>query len=504
MKKILILGSLLLLPLFIFANVNFTLSSNRVAKGERVSFSIEATGNDIEFPKIEKIGDYLVKVTGNSTNIVYENGNLKTTKIREYSFKPEENVTIPELKVVVDGKEYRTKPATIIVDKQAKEKSNKAVQLEIISNKNELFVGEPVVLTIRLLLNERSKVAKAQLEQPEFPNFWTKFLNSGTQRRVGNTIIQEYKILAFPQKSGELKVGPVIADIARAQKLGGGLGFDDEFINSFFQTFSWSKIKSNTLTLKVKPLPDNLELYGDFSISASVDKTTVHANKPVNLTIRVQGFGNIDDIKKFELDISNAVVYSDEPKVKSYIQNGKYGGEFTQKIAIVADRNYTIPSISLKYFSAKEKKIKTVKTKPIDIEVVGAPKVAAAKIERATPKVATTPLNTPTKEKIVIKEKESPLNYLYLLLSFLAGVAVASAVFLFKKRKKEPKELEISKAIKRAKDEKELFKLLLPYQKEHKFIADTLEKLEANIYKGANNSINKKELVEFFEDRDIE
>ena len=37
-----------------------------------------------------------------------------------------------------------------------------------------------------------------------------------------------------------------------------------------------------------------------------------------------------------------------------------------------------------------------------------------------------------------------------------------------------------------------------------KFIADILEKLEANIYKGANNSINKKELIEFFEDRDIE
>ncbi len=501
MKKILILGSFLLLPLFIFANVSFSLSSNKVAKGERVSFSLEATGNDITFPEVKKIGKYPVQITRNSNNIVYENGNLTTTKIREYSFKPEENVTIPELKIVVDGKEYRTKPAKIIVDKQAKAKRNEAVKLEIMSNKKELFVGEPVVLTIRLLIDERSKVAKAQLEQPEFPNFWTKFLNNGTQRRVGNTIIQEYKILAFPQKSGELQVGPVVADIARPQKLGGSFGFDDDFVDSFFQTFNWSKIKSNALTLDVKPLPNNLELYGDFSISATVDKTKVQANKPVNLTIKVEGFGNIDDIKKFEVNIPEAVVYSDEPKIKSYIQNGKYGGEFTQKVAIVADRNYTIPPISLEYFSAKEQKVKTIQTKPIAIEVVGGNKAAPAQIITST---SSKPIATPLKEKVVIKEKQAPLNYLWLALSFLAGGAVVFSFFAFKNREKEKKELEITKAIKKAKDDKALFKTLLPYQKEHPFIAKVLEKLEANIYKKAQNSINKKELIEYFEDLEYE
>jgi hypothetical protein len=501
MKKILILGSFLLLPLFIFANVNFTLSSNKVAKGERVSFSIEATGNSITFPQIEKIGPYPVYITADRDEIVYSNNSITTKKVREYSFKPEKNITIPELKIVVDGKEYRTKPAKIIVDKQAGAKIHEPVKLEIISNKKELFVGEPVVVTIKLIVNANSKIAKAQLEQPEFPNFWIKWLNNGTQRQVGNTIIQEYKLLAFPQKSGKLTIGPVRAQVAKAQKIGRGFGFDDDFFNDFFQTFNWSSIKSNSLTLDVKPLPNNLELYGDFSISASVDKTKVQANKPVNLTIKVKGFGNIDDIKKFELNIPEAVVYSDEPKIKSYIQNGKYGGEFSQKVAIVADRNYTIPSITLEYFSAKEQKVKTIQTKPIAIEVIGGNKAAPAQIITSTPSQA---IATPLKEKVVIKEKLAPLNYLWLVLSFLAGGAVVFSFFAFKNRKKEKKELEITKAIKKAKDDKELFKVLLPYQKEHPFIAKVLEKLEANIYKNAKNSINKKELIEYFEDRDVE
>ncbi len=130
-----------------------------------------------------------------------------------------------------------------------------------------------------------------------------------------------------------------------------GVGvFDDPFFNSFVSNINWKKIYSNSLTINVRPLPNGLELYGDFKISASVDKKRVHTNKPVNLTIRVEGEGNIDDIKKFELNLDNAVIYSDEPKIKSKLINGKYYGEFTQKIAIIADNNFTIPPFKHKVF----------------------------------------------------------------------------------------------------------------------------------------------------------
>ena len=55
------------------------------------------------------------------------------------------------------------------------------------------------------------------------------------------------------------------------------------------------------------------------------------------------------------------------------------------------------------------------------------------------------------------------------------------------------------KAIKKAKDDKALFELLLPYSKEEKVVSNALNLLEANLYKSANNIIDKEELMEFFE-----
>ncbi len=493
MKKILILGSLLILPILIFANVSLDISSKRVSKGESVTFRIQATGDNIKFPKIDKINNYLVKVTSDSTNLVYQNGKMSVTKIKEYTFTPDTNVTIPSFKVIVDNKEYKTAPIYIIVDKNSVKTTQKPVELKISANKKEVFLGEPIELTIKLKIKNNSNIAKAQLEEPHFPNFWVKYLNNGVQKEIANTTIQEYKLLLFPQKDGNLTINNIVADIAVPQNIDSS--FDDDLVNNFFQTFHWEKISSNSLNIKVKPLPNNLELYGDFNIEAKVDKQKVYSNKPINLTIKVKGFGNIDDIKKFDINIANGVVYSDEPIIKSFIKNGKYGGEFKQKVAIIADSNYTIPSIKLKYFSAKEKIVKTITTKPINIEVIG-----GSKNESKT-KIETSSINSSLKNKTIVKKEIPKSYYLWIVLAFILGV-ITTLTFNSLKRKKltNKKESNIIKNIKRAKSDKELFKLLLPYSKEDKFIKTILKELEKNIYKNSNNNINKKEIIEYFED----
>jgi len=42
--------------------------------------------------------------------------------------------------------------------------------------------------------------------------------------------------------------------------------------------------------------------------------------------------------------------------------NGVYRGEFTQKIAIISDGNFTIPPLELKYFDRANREVKTVST----------------------------------------------------------------------------------------------------------------------------------------------
>ena len=121
-----------------------------------------------------------------------------------------------------------------------------------------------------------------------------------------------------------------------------------------------AKNYSKALHISVKPLPNNLELFGDYSLTSTVDKTSVDANQPVNLNISITGKGNIDDIQKYNLTVPNVISYADEPKIESTFQTDEYGGNFTQKIAFVAQSDYTIPKIELTYFNKNTNQVKTM------------------------------------------------------------------------------------------------------------------------------------------------
>jgi len=58
--------------------------------------------------------------------------------------------------------------------------------------------------------------------------------------------------------------------------------------------------------------------------------------------------------------------------------------------------------------------------------------------------------------------------------------------------------------IKAAKKERDLFELLLPFKGESALVDETLEKLEANLFRGAAHAIDRKALAEHFGKRQDE
>ncbi len=505
MRKLLILGSLLILiPFYLFsAEVSASVNKSAVYPGDSVVFSIKASGGDIEFPKIDKIGNADVSEAGTSSSYVIINGNASKTLTKMYSFSPEGNVTIPGFAVKIDGKEYKTKPINVTVLNPNAPRPNAKALLEIRADKNSSYVGEPVNIELVLKLKASANIAKAQIDTPKFDNLWVKQIGNVQKNQEGDYIVQKYRFLAFAQQAGKIKIGPITAHYATVKRDSydpfGGMN-----ISIFGENLVWKKVLSNTVTIDAKPLPDNLELYGNFDIKAKVDKTKVYANKPVNLTITVRGAGNIDDVKKFNLNIPNAIVYSDEPQVKSGFNGSQYGGVFTQKIAIIADKNYTIPPIKLRYFDKNAKKETVKKTEPIKITVIGG-KTAAAPAQVAVANSAKPAVSANSNQSIAASN-EPPQNctggyikYLTFILGIFLG---AAAMLLWQKRgaKKEPKELPIIKKIKKAKSDKELYKILLPFANESKVIANKLKKLEENIYKNGKNKIDKETLFDYFEE----
>ncbi len=502
------LGKIVLLILFTFSlyasSVKLEVNTPTIYKGDYAKFTIRASGNNIDFPTIKEIEGFSVHPNGTSSSINIINGNVTKTYAKSYVFKPDKEVTIPSFNVTIDGKIYTTKPKKItILEPQAATNGDPYI-LELKVNKSNLKVGQSTQLKILYKQRFDAKADKINISEPKIDNFWVKKLRDQKQYQEGNYIVTEYDYLIFAQKPGKFHIKPIIANIGKfVQRSISDNFFNDPFFNSMFSELKWKKVYSNDLAIQVEPLPNGLELFGDFTISATVDKKSVYANKPVNLTIKVEGVGNIDDVQKFDLNIENAVVYADKPKIESFLKNGEYGGIFSQKIAIIADRNYTIPPIKLQFFSKKENRIKTVKTEPISIAVIGGSTTTTpttAKVETANGVQE----STKTEPKVITKKVEVEKNPALKYILFIAGLLLgASAVILynrFKNRGKRKKENDIIKRIKNTKDNKKLFDILLPYANDNEVIAQTLKALEENIYKGAKNKIDKQKLYDYFLD----
>lgn len=307
-------------------------------------------------------------------------------------------------------------------------------------------------------------------------------------------MVQRIHYQIFPQKSGTFTIPPLEILIGKT---------DERQRRSFFgRSLNWKKVYSNELKLNVKPLPNGLELYGDYKIKATVDKREIQANKPINLTIDIAGAGNIDDVKKFDLAIDEAIIYSDEPKTTSQLINKVYQGRFSQKIAIIADRDFTIPALKLNYFDKATQKVKTITTQPITIKVTGGAKEPTTSSIEVSPSttIKAPKVETITQTKIVIEKEDWFVKYLFLLLGLLLGSG-ATYGFHHLKSRTTTKESDISKAIRKAKGDKALFDILLPYAKEDKAVSLALSQLEANLYRGAKHPIDREDLMAFFESK---
>ena len=488
----------------LFADVKLSLNTPAIYAGEMASFTITSDGDDIKFPTINSIDSYNIEGSSSSSSTTIINGNYSRKISRTYSFSPTKDVTIPSFEIKADGKTYKTEAQKISVLQPSASKDGENFVIEVKADKQEVKVGESINLNVIFKYKLDSKIDKLQLSEPKLENFWIKKVDDVEKTSEKDYIVFKQKYLLFPQKSGEYDLSSLEADIGKIVKerisnemlddpLLRNSFFRDSFFDSVTNRLNWQKIYSNALHISVKPLPNNLELFGDYSLTSTVDKTFVDANQPVNLTISITGKGNIDDIQKYNLTISNVVSYADEPKIESTFQTDEYGGNFTQRIAFVAQNDYTIPRIELTYFDKNTNQVKTIHSEPISIKVINNNQNnSAVKIEtNNTPKVS-----NDSKTSEIKKDKN--INYLVLALIILF-VILASLLF-FKKKKTTKVEKDTVKAIKKAKNDKELFELLLPYSKKSGIITDTLNKLEENLYKKTNHKIDKNELMNFFED----
>lgn len=500
-------GNLTLFFLFfslpLLAAVKATVDNPAVYRGDPVTLTLSAEGDDIEFPPLADIAGYPVSSRGTSRNLSIVNGKTTRTLEQRLVFVPTKNVTIPSLDIKVDGTTEHTLPIHVRVLKPQAAAAGAPVQLKMTVEKNDPYVGEPVRLDLVVRMKPGTRIDDLQVQEPKFEHFWIKSLGKEGTRGVDDDgyITQTYSYLLFAQKSGTLEIPQTFAQIGtrpnRRQERFGDAFFGGSMFGNRLQ---YRKVYSDGLTLQVKPLPDNLELYGSFTLHSDIDKKTVQANQPVNLHIHIEGEGNVEDIKKFAPVMRDAVVYANDPVIKGYMKEGRYFGTFDQTIAVIPDRNMTIAPMTLRYFDKETQQVVTKQTPPYAIGVVGAAPKHAARVESA-----------PALETAVAAAAENTapadggFNVTEAAGIFAAGALTGAASLwllgLWRRERPErsPKETPIGKKIRSAKDDRALFELLLPFKGKDASVDAALMQLEANLYAGAKHRVDRKALQACFD-----
>jgi hypothetical protein len=417
MKHKLILFILLAIPgLLLAQDISFTAQApKQVYIGQRfqLTFTVNAEGNNFVGPEIVNFDILSGPMMSSGQNIMNINGKLEYSSTTSYTFvlvaTKAGTFTIPQAVISVKGKRYMSNSLSINVLNQnqqrqaqqnpnynqqpgktqqpAKDDIGNDVFLKAVADKNNPYQGELIVVTFKLY----TPTNRLQIDQPDkipsYPGFWAQdLLKDATQypqytETVNGKkyIVAELrKVALYPQKSGILTIDPLVQDVIYQVKVKARNPFaddpffgndpffknfmDDSFLGSEYQNIRKS-LKSNPLTINVKPLPsanrpvDFTGAVGQFSLKAQVDRTEVVTNDGITLRVSVNGTGNLNLIEKPAINFPpDFEVY--EPKIIDNFSNkGATSGTRTFEYLIIprAAGDFTIDPIQFAYFNPSGK-----------------------------------------------------------------------------------------------------------------------------------------------------
>ena len=478
----------ILSTMLLAGGVNATVDTTEVVRGNPVILKIKATGGSVEFPTISTIDG--VAVTGTSTssskNISIINGSIKSevTTSKIIQFIPQKDMTIPSYVVKVDGKEYKTDPIDIKVVKSnaPATKGNALFTLKMKANRLKVKVGEPLIVTVYFALRKDAQVSQnVEYNKPDLSAFVK--LKDAVQRAYikGNYHIQELQYVVTAQKEGNFTIAP--ADVK--------VGVEDTTKRDFFGmgfATKWYETSSNKLHIEVLPQTKNADMVGEFKITSKIDKKEVKANKPVNLTVKIEGYGTLDGFEFPKYDIDGVTVYSDDAKVDTKIVNNRVYTTYTKSFAFISDRDFKIPKCTFSALYSKTDTLKTLSVPEYNIEVKKSKNIVAMATSN-NGIVQTNQSKTTTPKEVVVKKivRVKSVAWWMLTLAFLAGMLVMYMVRFIPKR--EPKAYKESEAL----------KILYGHISEDEKIEEMVRKLYAKKAGDKSVKIDKKELKEMVE-----
>jgi len=472
-KKITILGKIsffyLFFTSFLFGSVTAFVDKTTFNQGEEVLLFIEAKGKNIEFPQIKKLGEIPIEGSHKSEKIIQEDGKTVPIVKMQYNLIPNSSFIIPPIEITIDGISQKTNPIEVTKN-QPIATTNDDLQLILETKKEKVYVGESFVVSLSLKYKKELQNIEYALSPIVVDNFLIKEEpNTKVFEEDGYKIFQK-EYLFFPQKGGKYEIPSQSTRVTLRGK-----------------NFTMRKnIYSMGKTLEISPLPNGINLLGEYKIRLETNKRETEPNKPINLTLIIEGIGNIDELKEFSLDILNTFTHSTKPLLETTMKNGLYGGKFIQKFSLISESDFEIPPFVLEFYNPKSDTIEKIKTKPIEIFIKEEQK------EIATIEVSKNP-------EIILFQGTTLIEKIgYVLFGTLFGILSFYTLLKLREFKFKKTKSSLNEKIFKTKKDKELYHLLLPYASIEE-LKPCITLLEENLYFKGKNKIDKEELCEILE-----
>lgn len=396
-----VLPALLCLPLTVAAEVSLSarIEPSVVPIGAQATLIVTVKGKfrKSSQPELPSLDAFEVYQSGSSQSFSIVNGQRSSSLIFTYVLVPkmEGRYTISPIRFQSDDKVYTAAPLSVEVVKAqsslpaptpdpANVDSNDApIFIRGTVDRDTVYVNQQLTWTLGFYTDGRLDLLRSpEYSPPNSQGFWVEDLppqKNGYQMINGRKyLVNEILRGFFATAPGEFEIGAAKVEIVVDNM--GGRSAMDQFFNMRQLGFG----KQRTLTTEPKriivlPLPqrgrpDSFSgLVGrGLAIAMKMDKETVRAGEPVNVTLTVTGDGNfktmaapkipeIEGFKMYESGSTSELFKSD------YVVSGR---KITNIVLVPRDEGETeIPPVKLSYFDPYEKRYRTIESAPLKLRV---------------------------------------------------------------------------------------------------------------------------------------
>ncbi|HHJ80769.1 MAG TPA: protein BatD [Candidatus Tenderia electrophaga] len=429
------------------ANITVQLDRDPVTIDESFRIIFEADDKisiDPDFRPLQQ--DFEILSRSQVSSMKYANGNYrkKTRWNLLVMAKRSGTITVPSISIGNDV----SPSITITVNESSRQNDvNKSAELfiEAEATPNTAYVQQQIIYSVRFF--RAVSINAASMAEPNINDADVVIEKLGddssyeTYRNGRRYVVIERKYALFPQRSGSITIEPITLDAQLT--VTAASAFDP-----FAQSGATKRLKSNSITLDVKPVPDNIHSNAwlpasDLKITEgwSQQPPVFRVGEPITrtLTLKAEGLTAAQLPSLAMADTQDFKTYPDQPRLNDKRGSRGISGTRQEKIALIPTRagQLTLPAIEIKWWNINSNTLETITLPARSVEVQpGANNQTnkpATDISQAAPAQPVPEAATPVTETITVV-KHDPGIYAKLSLFLGLGWLITALAWFISRR----------------------------------------------------------------------